>query len=143
MSLRSALAAALLVLAAAPAATDPLTIEATPIRHLSRTEPERTRFGAFEFRGGLTLVSTEKRFGGLSGLWLGEAGARFVAVADRGWWLTGRIAYDGAAPAAITDAAIEPILGPGRKPVQQALDDAVAGGNEALRRYEQLNAGKK
>ena len=31
----------------------------------------------------------------------------------------------------------------GRKPVQQALDDAVNRGNEALRRYEQLNAGKK
>lgn len=31
----------------------------------------------------------------------------------------------------------------GRKPVQQALDDAVSRGNEALRRYEQLNAGKK
>jgi sn-glycerol 3-phosphate transport system substrate-binding protein len=31
----------------------------------------------------------------------------------------------------------------GKKPVQQALDDAVARGNEALRRYEQLNAGKK
>ena len=31
----------------------------------------------------------------------------------------------------------------GKKPVQQALDDAVARGNESLRRYEQLNAGKK
>jgi sn-glycerol 3-phosphate transport system substrate-binding protein len=30
----------------------------------------------------------------------------------------------------------------GRKPVQQALDDAVARGNQALRRFEQLNAGK-
>lgn len=31
----------------------------------------------------------------------------------------------------------------GKKPVQQALDDAVSRGNEVLRRYEQLNAGKK
>lgn len=31
----------------------------------------------------------------------------------------------------------------GRKPVQQALDDAVSRGNQALRRFEQLNAGKQ
>jgi len=31
----------------------------------------------------------------------------------------------------------------GRKPVQQALDDAVARGNQGLRRFEQLNAGKQ
>ena len=31
----------------------------------------------------------------------------------------------------------------GRKPVQQALDDAVSRGNQGLRRFEQLNAGKQ
>jgi sn-glycerol 3-phosphate transport system substrate-binding protein len=31
----------------------------------------------------------------------------------------------------------------GRKPVQQALDDAVTRGNQGLRRFEQLNAGKQ
>jgi sn-glycerol 3-phosphate transport system substrate-binding protein len=31
----------------------------------------------------------------------------------------------------------------GKKPVQKALDDAVARGNEILRRYEQLHAGKQ
>ncbi len=31
----------------------------------------------------------------------------------------------------------------GKKPVQTALDDAVARGNEILRRYEQLHAGKQ
>ena len=31
----------------------------------------------------------------------------------------------------------------GKKPVQKALDDAVARGNDILRRYEQLHAGKQ
>jgi hypothetical protein len=120
LSPRRLLAALLLLPAgAAPAAADPLVIDATPIAPFSRAEPERTRFGAFEFRGGLALASPDERFGGLSGLWLGEAGTRLVAVSDRGRWLTGRIRYEGTAPVAITDAAIEPVLGPGGKPVEK------------------------
>lgn len=139
----TALLVALQVLVARPAPADPLSIEAAPITYFSRMEPSRTRFGTFEFRGGLALTSTEKRFGGLSGLWLGEAGMRLMAVSDRGFWLTGRLVYDGTAPTAVAEAAIEPILGPGRKTVQQGkrfdTESLAIGPQAALVGVERVN----
>ncbi len=49
-----------------------------------------TRFGEFAFRGGLVL-SSESRFGGLSGFDFRPNGSDFVAIADIGYWFTGRL----------------------------------------------------
>ncbi len=86
-----------------------IAINARKISSFSRTGSER-RFGKLEFRGGLVLTSTDKNFGGLSGITLEPDGKRFLAVSDEGHWLSGEIAYDGIAPAAINDVRIGPYL---------------------------------
>ena len=72
----------------------------------------RRQFGLLEFRGGLVLTASFKQFGGLSAIRVQPDGANFIALSDRGWWLKGRIVYDGNRPSAIADAQMAPILGP-------------------------------
>ncbi|MCO5733656.1 esterase-like activity of phytase family protein [Rhizobium sp. SSA_523] len=50
-----------------------------------------TRFGSFEFLGGLEFSSSEDLLGSISSLRLRADGASFVAVLDTGHWLTGRL----------------------------------------------------
>jgi len=50
--------------------------------------------GTLIYRGGFELVSSDSRFGGLSGLIVTRDGATLVAVSDRGWWFQATIGYD-------------------------------------------------
>ncbi|HWJ74958.1 MAG TPA: esterase-like activity of phytase family protein [Kaistia sp.] len=68
----------------------PIEVHAEPIDAFRRFGPE-TRFGEFEFRGGLVLSSPMKRFGGLSGIDLRPNGVDFLAVSDLGQWFSGRL----------------------------------------------------
>jgi hypothetical protein len=120
------LIAGALALSAIPAAAErrrdahpPIKIEvnAKPITSFDMREPERRRFGALEFRGGLVLTSPHKDFGGLSALRVERDGARFLSLTDKGQWFRGRIAYQGDAPAGIEDAEMAPILGSDGKPL--------------------------
>jgi hypothetical protein len=87
----------------------PVKIDATPIVAFSPNEPERTRFGSFEFLGGLILESEDKRFGGLSGIrFLNDE--EFLAVNDRGRWLRARLAFDGKRPSRVDQATMAPML---------------------------------
>src|SRR4051794_637346 len=72
----------------------------------------RRQFGVLEFRGGLVLTASFKHFGGISAIRVQPDGANFIALTDKGWWLKGRIVYDGARPSAIADAQMAPTLGP-------------------------------
>jgi hypothetical protein len=94
-----------------------IAIHAEPILSFDPRQPERSRFGALEFRGGLTLTSPAKGFGGLSGLYVTPGGAGFVALSDKGNWFRGRLVYDGDRPSAIADAETAPILGNDGKPI--------------------------
>ena len=100
-------------------AEPPVAIEiaARPIAAFEPREPARTRFGPLTFRGGLSLTSSYRDFGGISSIRVGADGARFLAVTDRGRWLRGRIVYEGARPVGIADAEMAPILGPDGKPL--------------------------
>jgi len=90
-------------------APSPVRIEAQPIRSFSAREPERTRFGALEFLGGLVLESEDKRFGGLSGIrFLSDD--EFLAVNDRGRWLRARLVSDGNRPVRVDQSTIAPML---------------------------------
>jgi hypothetical protein len=94
----------------APARID---VAARTIAAFHLSEPERVRFGALEFRGGLELTSPHRDFGGVSAIRVAADGAHFVALTDKGHWLTGRITYDGRErPSGIADAVIAPMLGP-------------------------------
>jgi hypothetical protein len=92
-----------------------IAIEARPVASFNFADPSRVRFGALEFRGGLVLSSSERVFGGISGLRVEADGAHFLAVTDRGSWLRGRIVYDGNHPSGIADAEMAPLLGPDGK----------------------------
>jgi hypothetical protein len=95
----------------------PIQIRVKPIQNFQPGEASRQRFGQLAFRGGLELVSDIKEFGGLSGIRVAPDG-RFLAVSDKGHWITGRIIYHGTRPVGVTDAEIAPVLGPDGKAIQ-------------------------
>ena len=75
-------------------------------------DSKRLRFGLLEYRGGLSLTSKFKEFGGLSAIRVQPDGATFIAVTDKGWWLKGRIVYEGNRPVGIADAQMAAMQGP-------------------------------
>ena len=118
---------AILALALIPAAAQPprdpagvqrIAISAQAIEAFDPRNTSRKRFGALEFRGGLVLESPARSFGGISALRVRADGQNFISVTDKGYWLRGRIVYRGAAPIAITDAEMAPMLGPDRRPLK-------------------------
>ena len=100
-----------------PPAPTRIEVQALPITSFDNRDASRTRFGALEFRGGLTLTSKNGAFGGISAILVEPDGAHFLAVTDRGSWLRGRIVYEAGKPAGIADAEMAPILGPDGKPL--------------------------
>ncbi|HLN87731.1 MAG TPA: hypothetical protein VK200_14740, partial [Candidatus Limnocylindrales bacterium] len=55
--------------------------------------PERTDFGALTLMSAFHLSSKDKRFGGLSGLSIGNDG-RLYAISDNGYWLSARMVWN-------------------------------------------------
>ncbi len=92
-------------------------VRAKPITSFDTRDPQRIRFGALEFRGGIELASDYQNFGGLSGLYMMPDGVRFLALSDRGRWLRGRIVAEGDKPVRIEDAEMAPILGADGRPL--------------------------
>jgi hypothetical protein len=108
------------IAAETPRAPEPpvkIEVRAKPIASFDTRDPQRVRFGALEFRGGLELASDYQNFGGLSGLFMSPDGVRFLALSDRGRWLRGRIIAEGDRPVRIEDAEMAPILGPDGRPL--------------------------
>src|SRR5712692_9489803 len=90
-----------------PVAAEPpvaIDVSAQPITAFDIGDSSRRQFGLLEFRGGLVLRSPYKHFGGISAIRVGSDGAHFIALSDKGWWLRGRILYDGTRPIGIADA---------------------------------------
>src|SRR5262245_3002092 len=96
----------------APDPPTSINIVAQPLPGFDHTDSTRRQFGLLEFRGGLVLSASFKHFGGLSAIRVQPDGANFIALSDKGWWLKGRIVYDGNRPSGIADAQMAPILGP-------------------------------
>jgi hypothetical protein len=88
-----------------------ITIAARPILSFDARDQSLSRFGELSFRGGLELTSSDKTFGGLSGLHVMADGQRFIAATDRGNWLRGELRYDGAKPVGVVNAEMAPMLG--------------------------------
>jgi hypothetical protein len=106
--------------AQAPSPADPpvaVDIESRPIAAFDIRDRSRRQFGLLEFRGGLVLSASYRHFGGISAIRVGADGARFIALSDKGWWLRGRIVYDGTRPSGIADAEMAPILGADGRPL--------------------------
>jgi hypothetical protein len=94
-----------------------ITIAASPITTFDLRESLQRQFGPLEFRGGLVLRSSFKHFGGLSAIRVAPNGNSFIALSDKGWWLRGRILYEGPRPIGIVDAEMAPMLGPDGTPL--------------------------
>jgi hypothetical protein len=95
----------------------PIEVHAELIPAFDSHNPSRWRFGQLEFRGGLTLTSPYREFGGLSALRISPDGSHFVSLSDHGRWLQGRVLYEGDRPIGIADAIMAPVLGPGGQPL--------------------------
>ena len=112
----AAFVAALVVAVAATAQTADqsrkITVTGNPLASFDNREPNRTRFGSLELRGGLQLTSTEKLFGGLSGLLIARDGMSFVAISDRGQWFRGKLTYHDGRLASVTASKPRPCAGP-------------------------------
>lgn len=115
-----------------------LEIRATPIRAFSKTGGSDNQFGRLRFRGGLVLRSSNRSFGGFSGLEIASDGKTLMAVSDAGTWLRARLNYRGQQPASLDKATSGPILALGGKRLRRGRDrDA-----EAIRLFKgDLNNG--
>lgn len=109
-ALRLAVAAAALLATAPVALAQPIEVRARAIeRFLPRSDD--TRFGAFEFVGGFSFSSTDRRLAGISGFRFRDAAGGFVAVTDTGLWFEGQLTRDATGrPVGFSDARLHPIL---------------------------------
>jgi hypothetical protein len=99
----------------APETPTRIEVRARSITSFEPGNPARTRFGDLIFRGGLELTSPYQHFGGLSSLRVKPDGSSFLSISDKGYWLRGRILYEGTIPVGIADAEMAPALGPDGK----------------------------
>ena len=83
-----------------------------------------TRTGELQWEGGIELTSTDKEFGGWSGLGLSADGSTLLSVSDTGNWLTAIMLYDERGRlSGIAEARMAPRLG---------LDGKVISGGKTL-----------
>lgn len=95
-----------------------LLSEGEPVK--SRTKPietfhigrDDTRFGKLTFLGGLEVLASDRKIGGLSGLISLDDGSRFLAVTDNGHWVTGKVEQEAdGTPLDLKDIRFAPLLG--------------------------------
>lgn len=83
-----------LALAKPPAPPANITITLHPLIGFHRLLPMQRVFGSLEFLKGYVLTSPDPAFGGISGVRALDAGRRFVAVTDSGYWLSFDVTQD-------------------------------------------------
>jgi hypothetical protein len=131
---------------ASSAGFQPIAIEARMIDAFLPSAPEQ-RFGSLEFRGGLELTSSDRRFGSLSGLDFSSDGQTLYAVSDTGRWFAAQPIEKGGRLVGLSNARIAPILNHGGVPLAgKKWGDAEAlrivgvnGRDSALVAFEQTN----
>ena len=96
--------------------SDSIEIHVQPLNGFDLRDPSRSSFGDLEYRGGLVLSSPNANFGGISALRVQPDGFNFLGATDRGFWLRGRIVYNGNRPTGIADFEMKPILDTSGKP---------------------------
>ncbi|SDG24839.1 esterase-like activity of phytase family protein [Bosea robiniae] len=98
----------------------PVGVSARPIAAFEPRRPEQRRFGALQFRSGLVLSSGHPRFGGFSGLARLNGGRDLVAITDRGYWLTAKVASNGGKLTGLEEAEMAAILGASGRPLTRS-----------------------
>lgn len=106
----------LLLTHGALAAPEPIAVTAIPVP-LMPEDPDETRAGALRYGGGLHLRADDRRFGGVSGLWVSPDRSRFVAVSDMGYWVEGALELEAGRLTGASTLRIGPILNQEGRPV--------------------------
>lgn len=92
---------------------------------LNSNDPSLITLGALDYQGGLVIKSDDALFGGLSGLLITSDGSEFLAVSDKGHWVTGTLLYRRGELVGVRDIEIAPMLGPDGVAIEgKALGDA-------------------
>ncbi len=115
-------------IAAAVAAEAPraISVVARPVA-LDIADAERTRVGKLRYRGGVSLTSSDGRFGGWSDLWLDRDGRHLVAISDRGFWLEAKLTFDwSGAPSGLDEARLGGLIDLDGRPITGFAADAEA-----------------
>lgn len=77
--------------------------------HIGR---EDARFGKLTFLGGLEVLASDRKIGGLSGMISLDGGNGFLAVTDNGHWVSGRVEQTAEGkPLGLSDVRFAPLLG--------------------------------
>jgi hypothetical protein len=98
---------------------DALAVES---KIIDRFDPQSdaTRFGDFEFRGGLEISSPSGEIGGMSAIRMEEDGHGFIGVMDTGNWYRGRLTRDDdGRMTGVENFQIAPILNGAGKPHEE------------------------
>jgi hypothetical protein len=93
----------------------PFTVTASPLKSFDLLGVQ-TKFGKLAWRGGLELKSSDKRFGGFSGLALSGDGEKLLAVSDTGNWFRANLLYKNGRLAGLSDPELSPLLDKSGKP---------------------------
>lgn len=103
----------------------PIELNAQPLRW-NPEDRNDIKAGELEYAGGLELTSTDKAFGGWSGLAVSADGAMLVAVSDEAHWLSAQIIYDEKGRlAGLADAHMAPLRDlKGRPIASKVMGDA-------------------
>jgi hypothetical protein len=128
----------LLVALATGGFANPIEIVTRPV---SSFAPLGASLGPLEWRGGLSITSIEKKFGGLSGIVLTPDCTGLLAVSDAGFWFRARLEYEAGLVENLTAAEFSPILDDKGKPLRskpRADAEAIAdlGGGSMLVGFE-------
>ena len=114
------------LLSVAPAAADPLPLTTKPIESFTPHLADAPS-APLTFLGGLIVTSSEKRFGGLSGIDMLDPDTAFI-VGDRGVYVRMRLVHDNGRLVGLSDGEIGSLFPAGKveKDVGDAEDVALA-----------------
>ncbi len=105
---------------------EPITIMARDVP-LDPADAAVGQVGSLVYKGGLVLTSTDRRFGGWSGMQISADGRELRAISDEGWWLAARLAETDGHISGLTEAHLGALAGIDGKPgTAKADNDAEA-----------------
>ena len=82
--------------------------------------------GDLTYKGGIRIISSERRLGGLSGLIVSRDGAEFLSVSDQADWVRGKIVYNDGRLSGVEGVTVAPMLDEQGKPLVHKKGDAEA-----------------
>lgn len=91
---------------------------------LMPNDRDASKVGRLRYMGGLFITSTDRRFGGLSGLVVSQDGKRLLAISDHAFWFSARLSYSGGNLSGMSDGALAPMLDALGKPLRPPYADA-------------------